>query len=97
MNEHDMERWHNLVAMSAPSFAGDMTPPYGFMTKTLADLRAENRQLAVAERIGLRALFAALAVLFATAALTFGMAHLSRSDPEPGLRTIVLVENVPIS
>ncbi len=97
MNEFENGRWQNLVALSASSFAGELTPPYGFVTRTLAELRAETRQRELVERIGLRALFASLAILLATVGLTIGATYVNRGDLEPGLGNIVQVENVPVS
>jgi len=52
----------------------------------------------VAERIGMRALFASLFVLVLAAGITLRMDYLDRGDDlEPGLRGIVQVENVPVS
>jgi hypothetical protein len=97
MNTTEDTRWKNLLATGAPAFAGDAEPPYGFITRTLARLREENRQRDLMERIGLRALFASLAVLAAAAILNVLVDHSVRGDLEPGLRGIVQVENVPLS
>ncbi len=97
MNEPENTRWHNLIALSAPTFTGDDAPPYGFVTSTMARLREETRQVELAERIGMRALFASLALLFITAMVTLGLQYHDRSDLEPGLRGIVQVENVQLS
>jgi hypothetical protein len=97
MNEQQDLRWKNLAALSAPACAGDVVPPYGMVTSTLARLRAETRQTEMAERIGLRALFASLAILVCTAAVTVGISSRESSDLEPGLKNIVQVENVPLS
>jgi hypothetical protein len=97
MNELEDTHWKNLLAMSSPAFAGEAHPPYGFTTRTLARLREETRQLETAERIGLRAVFASLFLLLLTVVGTLGVDQLNRGDLEPGLRSIVQVENVPLS
>jgi hypothetical protein len=90
--------WQNLVALSAPAFAGaDDAPPYGFTTRVLARLKTENRQRELMERIGMRALFASLVILLLTGAVTLGVSHGDRGDFEPGLRGIIQAANVPIS
>jgi hypothetical protein len=93
------EKWQRLLAQSSPTFAGETTPPYGFITGTLARLRSETRQQEEAERIGWRALLASLGALCVAAAVTFtvSMHDQSANDLEPGVRSIVQVENVPIS
>jgi hypothetical protein len=97
MNEQQDLRWKNLVALSVPACAGEPVPPYGMVTSTLARLRAESRQTEMAERIGLRALLASLAVLVCTAAVTLEISSRQNNDLEPGLRNIVQVENVQLS
>jgi hypothetical protein len=97
MNEQQDLRWKNLLALSAPACAGELAPPYGMVTSTLARLRAETRQTELAERIGLRAFFASLAVLACTIALTLEVSSRQSSDLEPGLKNIVQVENVQLS
>ncbi len=62
--------WKNLLVQSAPTFEPELTPPYGFVTSTLAAMRAEGRQQREFERIGVRALWAALAALGVAAAVT---------------------------
>jgi hypothetical protein len=90
--------WHNLVVMSAPAYAdAAASPPYGFTTRLLARLQAEERQQELMERIGLRAIFASLGILALTAAFTFGWGHTHRSDLEPGLGGILQSADVPLS
>jgi hypothetical protein len=90
--------WRNLVALSAPAFAAtDERPPYGFTTRVVAQLGAETRQRELMERTGLRALFASLAILLLTGALTLGVRQMDRSDLEPGLRGILQAANIPLS
>lgn len=80
-NTPDNDKWLNLLQQSAPTFAGEATPPYGFMTSTLARLRTEKRDRDVLEKIGFRALFAAFAILVATAGVTAGMQLQAHFNP----------------
>ena len=96
-NEPD-PTWMKLLARSAPTFAGDATPPYGFVTSALAGLRAERRQQRELERIGWRALLASLAALAVAAALTVTLGLRDQnSDFDPGVRSLVQVDNLPYS
>jgi hypothetical protein len=91
--------WSNLVAMSAPAYptAGE-APPYGFATRMLAQLRTEERQQKLAERIGLRAIFAAFAILVVTGIFTLGLnKSQNNGDLEPGLRGFLQAANAPLS
>jgi|HubBroStandDraft_2_1064218.scaffolds.fasta_scaffold258434_2 hypothetical protein len=99
MNTPEDNLWTNLVAMSAPAYpaAGEATP-FGFTTRMLAQLRTEERQQKLAERIGLRAIFAAFAILVATGMFTLGLNHSRHnSDLEPGLRGFLQAANTPLS
>ncbi len=99
MNRSTLEdgHWQNLLAASAPAFAGETEIPYGLTTRVLARLREETRQQDLMERIGLRALLASLAMLVAAGALTVALQDSNRTDLEPGLRSIVQVQDVPLS
>ena len=99
MNTPEDNLWTNLVAMSAPAYpAAGEAPPYGFTTRMLAQLRTEERQQKLAERIGLRAIFAAFAILVATGMFTLGLNHSRHSsDLEPGLRGFLQTANTPLS
>jgi hypothetical protein len=99
MNTNDPETtWKNLLAQSATTFEPELAPPYGFVTNTLAALRAEQRQERECERIGLRALWASLAALGVAAAVTLTVnLHQDNSDFDPGVRSLVQVENLPYS
>ena len=77
--------------------AGEAVPPYGFVTSTLAQLRATQRQQNALERLGWRALLASLGMLAVVATLTFGMNFESRSDLDPGITNIIDIGNVPLS
>ena len=99
MNKNDPETtWKNLLASSASTFEPELAPPYGFVTNTLAALRAEQRQERECERIGLRALWASLAALGVAATVTITVdLHQDNSDLDPGVRSLVQVENLPYS
>jgi hypothetical protein len=99
MNTPDDNLWKNLVAMSAPAYSvGGEAVPYGFTTRLLAQLRMEERQQKLAERIGLRAIFAAFAILLVTGIFTLGLNHSrNNSDLEPGLRGFLQAANMPLS
>ena len=91
------QKWQALLLRSTPTFGGEAEPPYGFITSTLARLRAENQQQAELERIGWRALLASLAALVAAVSITVGLQLQDRNDLDPGVRSIIEVENVPLS
>jgi hypothetical protein len=90
------EHWKSLIALSAPTFAGEIEPPYGFVTSMLARLQAEKRQDEIMTRLGLRAIFASLAVLAVSAGVAFGVHKHNRLDFDPGTGSMVQVENVPL-
>jgi len=95
MNMNEDEKWHSLLARSVPAFVGETEPPYGFTTAILARLaERESKQM---EKIGLRAFFAALAVLAITTAVTLDLHFQSRGELEPGVRSLIQMENVPVS
>src|SRR5260221_5786432 len=93
----DDEKWQALLAHSTPTFAGDAAPPYGFVTGTLARLRAERGEMDLFEKIGLRALFASLAMLVTIGGLTIGIQLQGRLDSDPSLKSIVQAEDIPIA
>jgi hypothetical protein len=99
MNTNDPDMiWKSLLAQSAPTFAAEPDVPYGFVTKVLAGLRAESRQRREVERIGLRALWASLAALGVAAAVTIAVnLQQDNNDFDPGVRSLVQVENLPYS
>ena len=98
MNTNEDKNWHDLLLRSTPTFAGEATPPYGFLTGTLARLRAENRQQEELERIGWRALLASLAALVVAATVTLSVNFSNRGgDFEPGVRSLVQMENIQVS
>ncbi len=99
MNRNNADQtWENLLARSTPTFAPETEPPYGFVTSTLAELRAERRQQREFERIGVRALWAALAALGVSAVLTLSLGLREQApDFDPGVRSLVQVDSLPYS
>ena len=96
--DHQTDKnWQALLARSALTFAGEAAPPYGFVTATLARLKAEKGERDLFEKIGLRALFASLAVLVAVGGLTIGIQLQQRVDFDPSLKGIVQAEEIPIA
>lgn len=91
------EKWQALLLLGAPTFAGETTPPYGFMTRALTQLKTEKRQRDLMEKIGVRAFLASLAILGASACLTLCLHLASHSDLEPGMRSFLQVEDVQVS
>ncbi len=97
MNKTENQTWHNLLTMSSPTFSGETTLPYGFVTSTMAGLRA-NQQMEQIERIGWRALLASLAALAVAAAVAVTVNLNDRSgDMEPGVNSLVQMENISVS
>jgi hypothetical protein len=98
MNTNEDQKWQDLLLHSTPTFAGEAAPPYGFVTGTLARLRTETRQQEEFERIGWRALLASLAALVIAATVTLSMNYMDRGgDFEPGVRSLVQMENIQVS
>jgi hypothetical protein len=99
MNNPQDDHWRNLVALSAPAYpAAGEAPPYGFTTRMIARLRTEDRQQESMERIGLRAIFAAFAILVVTGVFTLGLnKSQNNGDLEPGLRGFLQAANAPLS
>ena len=91
------DKWQALLQNSAPTFQGDAAPPYGFMTSTLARLKAEKRDRDLLERIGFRAIFASLAILVATGGVTIGLQLQSHFDFDPELKSFVQPDDSLIS
>ena len=90
------EKWQALLARSNATFAADAAPPYGFVTSTLARLKAEGER-DMLERIGLRALFASLAILVAVVGVSIGMQIQDRMDFDPAVKSLLQADDVPIS
>lgn len=98
MSSKEDEKWRDLLLRSTPTFAGEATPPYGFVTGALARLRAEKRQQEELERIGWRALLASLAALAVAATVTLSVnTGDQKNDFEPGVRSLVQMENIQLS
>jgi hypothetical protein len=95
MKSREEKLWENLLAQSAPTFAGEVSPPYGFTTRVLAAVRDQHRQEAVWERVGRRAIIASLAAVVGIALVTF-VRHDS-DDLDPAVKSVALVENVQVS
>ena len=91
------EKWRALLARSTPTFTGDAAPPYGFVTSTLARLKAEKGEIDLLAKIGLRALFASLAILVAVAGLSVGIQLQDRMDFDPAVKSLLQADEVPIS
>jgi len=90
--------------MAGPAFAQHVDfcrrrcSPYGFITGTLAQLRAESRQQNEFERIGWRALLTSLAALVIAAMVTLSVDFSDQSgDFEPGTKSVVQLENIQVS
>src|SRR5476651_927736 len=98
MNKTENETWQKLLSLSATNFAGEAVPPYGFVTSTLANLKARQTHVEDFERIGWRALLASLAALAiaATLAVTLDMRN-SSGDFDPGVNSLVQMENFSVS
>ena len=97
-NSKEDQNWQNLLLRSTVTFAGETEPPYGMITSTLARLGAEKRQQEDIERIGWRALLAAMAALVVAATVTVSVDFMNRGgDLEPGTRGLVQVENIQVS
>ncbi len=98
MNTREDEKWQSLLSHSMPTFAIEATPPYGFMTSTLARLNLERQMQEECERIGWRALLASFAALVVAAAVTLTVNLSDKSgDFEPGIQGSIQMENIPVS
>jgi hypothetical protein len=98
MNTREDETWQSLLLRSTPTFTGEAAPPYGFLTGTLARLTAESRQQEELERIGWRALLASVAALMIAATVTLSVSFRApKVDFEPGVRSLVQMENIQLS
>jgi hypothetical protein len=98
MNSKEDEKWRSLLLRSVPTFAGEATAPYGFVTSTLARLRTEDTQQEEFERIGWRALLASLGALAIAVTVTLSLNFTDRGgDFEPGVRNLVQMENIQVS
>jgi hypothetical protein len=91
------KKWRALLAISTPTFSGDAAPPFGFVTNTLARLKAEKKERDLLEFIGLRALFTSLAVLVAVVGFSVGLQLQDRLDFDPGMKSLIQADDVPIS
>jgi hypothetical protein len=89
--------WQSLLARANPTFTGNASPPYGFVTRAMARLKSERGEREILERIGLRAFFSSLAVLVAVVGFTVGLQIQDRFDLEPGLNSVFQVDDVPLA
>jgi CRISPR/Cas system endoribonuclease Cas6 (RAMP superfamily) len=97
MSIKEEEIWRALLAQSAPAFAGETEPPYGFTGRVLARARAERQQKNAFERMGLRAIMASLGVVACLGVVTIGLQMQDREDVDPAIKSMALVENVQVS
>ena len=99
MNTRQDNRWQALLALSAPTFAGESAPPYGFMTGMLAQLRQEQQEEQRLGRLCWRAIFASLAALAVAVGVTVNVhGYFNRgNDFDPGMRGLIQMENVQVS
>jgi len=91
------QRWQALLTRSTPTFVGDTTLPFGFLTQTLARIKSESREREIFERIGLRSLFVAISVLIAIVGVSISVQLQSRSDFDPAVKSLLQADDVPIS
>ena len=99
MNTNQADKWQALLALSAPTFAGESTLPYGFMTSMLAQLRQDRQQEQQLGRLCWRAIFASLAALAVAVGVTVNVhGYFNRgNDFDPGMRGLIQMENVQVS
>jgi len=95
--DRDDKKWRTLLELAAPTFAGATELPYGFVTSTMARVKAERAEREMTDRIGLRALFAALAVLAMAGGISFAVQLHDRLDFDPGTKSIIQEDHVSIS
>jgi hypothetical protein len=89
-------KWAALLARSTPTFAGETTLPFGFLTSTLARIKV-NREREVFERIGLRSLFAAVAILIVVGGVSVDVQLHSHTDFDPAVKSLIQADEEPIS
>jgi len=87
--------WKALLAQSAPAYHVEAEPPFGFTTRVLAAVRAEQQQAATWERVGQRAIWASAVAVLVLGALTF--VRQQGDDPETTVKSFALVENMQVS
>jgi len=96
-NPQENEKWHALLERSKPTFEGDNALPFGFLTSTLARLKEEKRDRDLLERIGMRALFASMAILITVIGVSVGVQLQNRFDFDPAVQSLLQADDVPIS
>ncbi|HUB68532.1 MAG TPA: hypothetical protein VL981_13690 [Candidatus Methylacidiphilales bacterium] len=99
MSTNQDNKWEELLALSASTFAGESAPPYGFMTRTLAQLRQEQQEDRQVGWLCWRAIFASLGALVVAASVTISVHNYSNrgDDMEPGIGRFIQVENIQVS
>jgi hypothetical protein len=95
MNTREDNVWKSLLAQSATTFDGDVTPPLGLATRVLAGVRETRVREASWERIGLGAILASLAAVMVMAVVTF--ASVGHDDIDTPVRSLAQLENVQVS
>ncbi len=95
MNTREDDIWKSLLTQSAPSFAGDLTPPLGLAARILAGAREERVKEAAWERIGLRAILASLAAVVVMTVVTVANVH--RDDVDVPVRGFAALEEMQVS
>jgi len=90
-------KWQALLARSSSTFVGESELPFGFLTSTLARIKAQNREREIFERIGIRSLFAAVAILAIVAGVSIGVQLRNPTDFDPALKSLLQANDVPIS
>lgn len=90
-------RWQRLLAQSKPTYQPETEPPYGFVTRTLAQLRTRRAQQDVLERIGLRALWVSLGTFAAIATVTFLLSLTAPVDPDRSVERFAEVDTISYS
>jgi hypothetical protein len=90
-------KWQALLARSTSTFAGETALPFGFVTQTLARVKAESKEREIFERIGLRSLFAAMAILVAVVGVSIGVQLQNHFDFDPAVKSLLQADDVPLA
>ncbi len=97
INPQEDQKWQAFLARSNPTFVGDTDLPFAFLTNTLARIKAEKKEREIFERIGLRSLFAAMAILVAVIGVSIGVRMENHSDFDPAIKSALQADEVSIS
>ena len=84
--------WKMLLRDSGPTFSGSDVPPFGLATRVLAGVRGAELQEALWERVGRRAIYAALGTVIIMAVLTFARVQMQDEADMP--RSLAQLEDV---